>query len=125
MRKFFLALLLLAGWNTHLYAEYISNYDVNLTVQQSGELHIVETILYDFDGASKHGIFRDIPSTVRGSGRAKSIGLYDFSVQMDDKKVDWEKSTMSSSDAGELTRLKIGSPLNSLQASILTLFPIK
>ena len=110
MRKLFLALFLFSMWSTSLFAEHISNYDVNLSVQQSGELHFVETIHYDFEGASKHGIFRDIPSTVKGSGRAKSIGLYDFSIQMDGNKVEWEKSKISNSDAGELIRLKIGSP---------------
>ncbi|MEA3454996.1 MAG: DUF2207 domain-containing protein, partial [Campylobacterota bacterium] len=108
--KKLLILFLFAGWSTALFAEYISRYEVNLTVQQSGELHIVETIHYDFDGASKHGIFRDIPSTVKGSGRAKSIGLYDFSIQMDGAKAEWKKSKINSSDAGELIRLKIGSP---------------
>ncbi len=110
MKKLFFTLLLLAGWCTSLFAEHISSYEVNLTVQQSGELHIVETVHYNFESASRHGIFRDIPSTVKGPGRAKPIGLYNFSVQMDGGKVEWHESKISNSDAGELVRLKIGSP---------------
>ncbi len=88
MKKLLLFLLLFGSWNIILYAEKISRYDVKIAIQQSGELQIFETIHYDFEGASKHGIFRDIPFTVRGSGLPKDIGIYGFSVQMDGKQVD-------------------------------------
>jgi uncharacterized membrane protein YgcG len=95
---------------THLFAEKISSYHTIVTVQQSGELEVVEKILYDFQSISKHGIFRDIPYTVRDSGLPKDLGFGHFSVTMDGKSVQWEKQTLSNTDSGEMIRLKIGSP---------------
>ncbi len=110
MNKLLFALLFITGWGSGLFAEKISNYDANLTIHQSGELAMVETITYDFETTSRHGIYRDIPFTVKSSGPPKDLGLYDFRVEMDGKKVEWEKDTIDHSDAGKLTRLKIGSP---------------
>ena len=95
---------------TTSYAEKISAFNVDITVEQSGELLIVESIEYDFEQASKHGMFRDIPFTIKRAGRLKDLGLYDFSVQLDDGIVAWQKSTFMSTKSGEVTRLKIGSP---------------
>ncbi len=110
MKKLFLLLFLFTGCNSGLFAEKISSYTVNIIVQQSGELHVSETIQYDFEGLSKHGIFRDIPFTVKGSVLPKDIGIHNFSVQMDGKKVDWEQSILNSFDSGDMIRIKIGSP---------------
>jgi hypothetical protein len=108
MKKLLLALLLL-GYSSSVWAEKISAYEVNITVEQSGELAISETIKYDFESLQKHGIFRDIPFTVKVKSVTKDLGLYDFSVQMDGNTVEWEQSTMKSAHAGEIIRLKIGS----------------
>ena len=109
MKKLLLALLLFIGSNTSLWAEKISSYEVNTTVEQSGELSIVETIKYDFGNLNKHGIFRDIPFTVKVNSVTKDLGLYNFSVQMDDNPVEWIQSTIKSTHAGEIIHLKIGS----------------
>ena len=108
--KKLLLFLLLAGWSSTLFAEHISRYDVNITIRQSGELSISETIQYDFDGVSRHGIFRDIPFTVKGSGQAKDIGISGLYVEMDGQRVDWQQRIIKASDAGKMIRLKIGSP---------------
>ncbi len=110
MKKLLLALLFV-GFITSAWAEKISNYEVNVTVEQSGELSITETIFYDFEGLEKHGIFRDIPFTVKVNSLIKDLGLYDFSVQLDDNPVEWQQSTMKSGHAGEIIRIKIGSAL--------------
>ncbi|HEC45286.1 MAG TPA: DUF2207 domain-containing protein, partial [Epsilonproteobacteria bacterium] len=108
MKKFLLALLFLV-YNSPLWAEKISAYEINVTVEQSGELSIIESIEYDFEGASKHGIFRDIPFTVKVNTVIKDLGLYNFSVQLDDSMVEWQQSAMNSDKAGKIIRLKIGS----------------
>jgi uncharacterized membrane protein YgcG len=41
--------------------EKIDRYDVDLTIESSGDLLVHETIVYDFGSIPKHGIFRDIP----------------------------------------------------------------
>lgn len=109
MKKILLIAVFFIGWITNALAEKITAYDVNLTVEQSGELSITESIKYDFEQEQKHGIYRDIPFMVKGERHPKDIGLYDFSVQLDGSNVQWEKSTMSSANAGDVIRLKIGS----------------
>jgi hypothetical protein len=42
--------------------ERINSYDVTIGIERSGSILVVERIDYDFDGASRHGIFRDIPN---------------------------------------------------------------
>lgn len=117
MKKLILILLLWAGWTPFLLAEYISDYHVRMDILQSGNLHITETITYHFQNAQRHGIYRDIPFTVKGSGRPRDIGIKDFSVMMDGGQVPWEKSTLYDSDSGNMKRLKIGSPSSTVTGS--------
>lgn len=91
-------------------AEKISAYDVTVDVRQSGELFITESIEYDFENLKKHGIYRDIPFTIKHGSTIKDLGLSGFSVTMDGADVQWRRSTMKSAKAGEIIRLKIGSP---------------
>ena len=108
MNKLLIILLFLISAST-AWAEKISAYVVNIEVKQSGELYIVETIDYDFGSLEKHGIFRDIPFTVKNNSNVKDLGLSDFSIELDGDSVEWEKSTMKSAHAGEIIRIKIGS----------------
>ena len=107
LKKVFLALLLC--YATQLWAEHISAYAVDVRVEQSGELAIKESITYDFETATKHGIFRDIPFTIKYKGSIKDLVLNGFSVQMDGRPVNWQQSVMDSAKAGRIIRLKIGS----------------
>ena len=80
-KKLLLSLLLFWGADTTLYAEKISNYTIDITVEQSGELSIVESIEYDFEKKQKHGMFRDIPFTIKGpitGGETTIIALADL-----------------------------------------------
>jgi hypothetical protein len=45
--------------------ESTRNYDVDVTIDVDGSVHVVETIVYDFDGDAHHGIERDIPTRLR------------------------------------------------------------
>ncbi|TNF44407.1 MAG: DUF2207 domain-containing protein [Epsilonproteobacteria bacterium] len=109
MRKLLILTLLLLGLGSPAYAEKISSYKIDVTVEQSGELFIVESIAYDFELQNRHGIFRDIPYMIKRNGVKKDLGLYAFSVQLDSGIVEWQESTHSSTQAGDILRLKIGS----------------
>ncbi|MGQ0669307.1 MAG: DUF2207 domain-containing protein, partial [Actinomycetota bacterium] len=41
--------------------ERIVRYDVDIRIEPSGSIVVLETIEYDFGVVPKHGIFRDIP----------------------------------------------------------------
>ena len=109
MTRLLILTLLFLGWGSSAYAEKISNYKIDVTVEQSGELSIVESIEYDFEQQSKHGMFRDIPFSIKREEIIKDLGLYDFSVQLDGGMVEWQQSTLGSTHAGDVIRLKIGS----------------
>ncbi len=113
MNRFLITLLFfisLLGSVDTLCAEEISAYDINIHVKQSGELLITETIDYDFGNLDKHGIYRDIPFTIKYKSSIKDLGLNSFHVEMDRKPVEWKKLQKRSKHAGEIIRLKIGSP---------------
>jgi len=58
--------LLVAAVPAHAQSgERIVDYDVVITIEADGSLTIVEAIAYDFGAASRHGILRDIPTTLR------------------------------------------------------------
>jgi len=57
MKKLILLLLL----TLFAYSENIERYIVNLYINSSGELRVVEDILYNFGNLNRHGIYRDIP----------------------------------------------------------------
>ena len=82
LKKLLTLLLLFLGVGTTLNAEKISDYRIDVRVEQSGELAISEWITYDFQKQHKHGIFRDIPFTIKRDSRIIDIELYGFSVQM-------------------------------------------
>jgi hypothetical protein len=44
--------------------ETTTAYDVDITIDPNGDIHVVESIEYDFGSAEHHGIYRDIPTRV-------------------------------------------------------------
>jgi uncharacterized membrane protein YgcG len=56
----------------------INQFDAQIAVQPDGSLRIVETILLDFGGQQKHGIYRDIPVVYRYDDQ--NDRTYDLSV---------------------------------------------
>ncbi len=73
-KKLLITTLLFIVAGSTLHAEKISNYTVDITVEQSGELSIIESINYDFETQQKHGIFRDIPFTIKRDSRTIDLG---------------------------------------------------
>ena len=106
LKKIFFSLLFF--YSTLVWAERITAYTIDIGIEQSGELSIKEFIDYDFGNNSKHGIFRDIPFTIKYNGYIKDIELSNFTVRMDNKFTNWEQSIMNSTHAGKIIRLKIG-----------------
>jgi len=92
-----------------LIAEEITHYDIEIKIQKSGELLIKERIEYDFKLKNKHGMFRDIPMTIKVGVHTIDLGFSNYSVTMDGKNIPWKKSMIHSSKVGDTVRLKIGS----------------
>ena len=59
--KFFVFFTLFFLSVKSLIAERITNYEVTIQMNKNGTLTVNEVIDYEFDGAAKHGIYRDIP----------------------------------------------------------------
>ena len=89
--------------------EKIANYNVDISIHQDGTLSIIEDIKYDFSNEEKHGIYRDIPHTVKVNKNSypSNIGLSSFEVSMDNHYVNFTESKVSA-DSGSNIRLKIG-----------------
>jgi uncharacterized membrane protein YgcG len=87
--------------------ERIGSYDVAIRIEQTGTILVVERIDYDFDGASRHGIFRDIPNRLVYDKR------YDRVYPIDVISVEGSAGTPDqyklNSDGGEL-HIRIGDP---------------
>lgn len=69
---FSLLLLLLFFIPARVYADdswLIENFNANIAIQQSGVVHVVETIAVDFKDQPKHGIYRDIPYLYGSDGK--------------------------------------------------------
>ena len=96
----------------HLQAEEISHFSVKISVEQSGELQVTEKISYNFGKEKKYGVSRRIPYTVKNKDTIMSIdlGLYDYNIKMDGKKVKWSKKNITPFDAREMVYLHIGDP---------------
>ncbi len=110
MRQILRVILLLAAALGSLYGESIERYEVDIVVEESGRLQVKEDIYYQFGFQEKHGIFRDIPFTVKVAALPTDLGIGDFRVSMDDSEVQWRQYNIDESDAGELVRVQIGSP---------------
>lgn len=97
---------LAVGAATAAQAEAIDAFTVDARVGADTRLTVVETIVYDFEGAYRHGIFRDIPEydeTFTGQRRSYDVDV--VSITMDAGPVPWEEST-----DGPFRHLRIGDP---------------
>lgn len=59
--------------STRCRAETIRNFDVVVRLQKDTTMQVSETIVYDFENAQKHGIFRDIPVRYRRNGGSYTL----------------------------------------------------
>ena len=65
-----------------LIAEKITNYEVTVQMNKNGTLTVNEVIDYEFDGAAKHGIYRDIPLRSKKNG----VDIYKSYIKMNSIK---------------------------------------
>ena len=49
------------SYEMNFYQERIKDFEVEFNINEDGYFLVKESIIYDFDGNSKHGIYRDIP----------------------------------------------------------------
>lgn len=84
-------------------AEVIKTFDSHITVNKDASVSVVETIVYDSEGTSKHGIYRDItPKNAKG----EVMKIQDISVA-DTSGAAYQWSQQRNN--GDI-RLKIGDP---------------
>ena len=93
--------------------ESITSYDTKMDVAADGSLHVTETIVYDFDGNQRHGIFRKIPARFRYDNTHDRVyPITGISVTQDDKPVPVDNST-----GDGYVNLKIGDPKHTITGS--------
>jgi uncharacterized protein (TIGR04222 family) len=103
-----LAWPLLWMWPAHAAAERITSYDVQLQLATNGDLHVVETITYDFGSTQHHGIFRDIPTRLHYDDRYDRV--YPLRVDRVTASPGASADYTVEDAGGGLTRIKIGDP---------------
>ena len=84
-------------------AERISDFQVKASLDARRHLQVEETITYDFDDASRHGIFREIPVSYARNGANYDLHLNVTNVTMDD-----QAETFTQSRSGDGLEIKIG-----------------
>ncbi|MCK9393514.1 MAG: DUF2207 domain-containing protein [Candidatus Paceibacterota bacterium] len=85
-------------------AEEITNYQVNIQVNQDATVNIKESILYDFGDEQRHGILRNIPYQYKNSAGNFNLRYENISVK-DENNNDY---IFSESFEGDDYSLKIG-----------------
>ena len=86
--------------------ERIVSYRVELTVEPSGALAVLEVIDYDFGSAQRHGILRDIPTRFRYDDRYDR--LYPLEVQRIEGSPGTPARYAIESVDGGTTRIRVG-----------------
>jgi len=94
-------------------SEQITRFEVNLTIEPSGDLLVEETIVYDFGFLAKHGIFRDIPVRFDYPKKADTDRVYPLDVvsvrASEGTPGQYTTETFSQNGIG-YDRIKIGDP---------------
>lgn len=72
-------------------AEVIRSFDVKINARTDGKMEINEKILYDFESANKHGIFREIPLYAKVGNLYRNIKIDDVKVKRDGKEEKFSK----------------------------------
>jgi uncharacterized membrane protein YgcG len=105
MKTFFL-LSILFGL---AFGEVIQKYNVDVTINQSGTLDVVENISYNFGNIQRHGIYRDIPTTIKYKNKIIDLEFNNFRVSQNGNYAKYSKTILYSKANGKNIRLKIGS----------------
>ena len=105
----FSVLFLLFGFVSTVHAEIIRSYDVEIQLHSDSSFDVTERIVYDFERADRHGIFRFIPTQhpQESSGflQKRYLDVDLTGVTMDGATVPYDLTEDSSE-----TRIKIGDP---------------
>lgn len=105
-----LACLLLAWATMTARAEEIRSYEAVLVGSADGTLTVEERIDYDFGDLHRHGIYRDIPSTVPGAlGARRRLNISRIHIEQDGEAVTWTTESVYG-DAGPMLRMRVGDP---------------
>ena len=88
-----------------LIAEKITNYEVTVQMNKNGTLTVNEVIDYEFDGAAKHGIYRDIPLRSKKNG----VDIYKSYIKMNSIKRNGFSEEYSTKLFDEGIRYRVGS----------------
>lgn len=100
-------LLALFAVSTSVNAEVIQKFEADYTIGGSGEVTVVETITYDFQGIERHGIFRTIlnkhPQSASVWYKNRSIDLEIKSVERDGRAEPYTETR-----SGKEVEIKIG-----------------
>jgi len=93
-------------------AEAIDQYHTRIIIHPTGSLSIQETIRYDFETSPRHGIYRDIPLSVRLSPYAPevSIGLSGMHITVDGKESKSVHTVRRVPGEGRQAHYRIGDP---------------
>jgi uncharacterized membrane protein YgcG len=106
MKRFLVLSAVLAAFLPFaVHAETIHTFDVQAKLDANRNLTVTETIVYDFESLSRHGIYRDIPVVYSRNGASYRLRLSVGSVTMDGQSV-----PESVSSNGDNLRIKIGDP---------------
>lgn len=85
-------------------AESILDFNTRIQINPDSSLRVQEAIVYDFEGASRHGIYRDIPVSYSARGGKYTLQLSDFAVDDENGRA----VPFSVSAEGIYQRIKIG-----------------
>ena len=88
-----------------LIAEKITDYDVTVQINKNGTLTVNEVINYEFDGAAKHGIYRDIPLRSKKNG----VDIHKSYIKMNSIKRNGLSEEYSTKNFNEGVRYRVGS----------------
>lgn len=88
-----------------LIAEKITNYDVTVQINKNGTLTVNEVIDYEFDGAAKHGIYKDVPLRSKKNG----VDIYKSYIKMNSIKRNGLSEEYSTKNFNEGVRYRVGS----------------
>ena len=91
---------------TPVRAAKIRSFDTVVRANKDASLDVTETIIYDFEGLAKHGIYRDIPVTYDRNGGAYSLRWEVLSVTNESGK-SWQYQVQK---RGRDLRIRVGDP---------------
>jgi hypothetical protein len=103
--KRFLLIIAFIIFTPHAFAEEITSFDQNTTINQDGTIRVTESILYDFDTQNRHGIYRTIPTT-KTNTENKTYVLTFTDISVADEL--GSPYTFKRSDSGSELKLQIG-----------------